>query len=244
MSSSDLVGRRAKLSPAKHALLQELLRGKRSAAAAPATIPRRPEQSFAPLSFAQQRLWFVEQLAPGDAAYNIPAALRLKGELNIPTLERSLNEIISRHEALRGSFQVIDGKPVQVIAPALKLGLPIIDLRQLAEHEHEAEVRRLATNEAHLSFDLEHGPLLRARVIRTGATEHVLLFTMHHIVSDAWSTGVLVRELGELYEAYSAGKPSPLAPLPVQYPDFAHWQREHLQGAVLDNHLSYWKQQL
>ena len=244
MSSNELASRRSKLSPAKQALLKELLRGKRSSAVEVATITRRPEQEVAPLSFAQQRLWFVEQLAPGNPAYNIPSALRLRGQLNIPVLERSLNEIVRRHEALRASFQSVDGRPVQVIAPALTLKLSVADLHELAENDREAEAVRLASEDAQRAFDLERGPLLRAGLIRLQPLEHVLLFTMHHIVSDAWSIGVLVQELIELYQAYSAGKPSRLPALPVQYPDFAHWQREWLQGEVLENHLSYWKQQL
>src|SRR5438105_170701 len=244
MSTSDLAYRRSKLSPAKQALLEELLRGKRSRAVEALTITHRPQPGVAPLSFAQQRLWFVEQLAPGNPAYNIASALRLRGRLNIPVLERSLNKIIRRHEALRASFQVVDGRPVQVIAPALTLILSVVDLHKLAESEREAEAVRLATEEAQRPFDLEHGPLLRAGLVRLNATEHMLLFTMHHIVSDAWSIGVVVRELTELYEAYSTGKPSPLPELAIQYADFAHWQRERLQGEVLKNHLSYWKEQL
>src|SRR5205807_7283097 len=139
MSSTDLAYRRAKLSPAKQALLEELLRGKRSPAVEAVTITRRPQPGVAPLSFAQQRLWFVEQLAPGNPAYNIASALRLRGRLNIPVLERSLNEIIRRHDALRASFQAIDGRAVQVIAPALILTLSVVDLHKLAESEREAE---------------------------------------------------------------------------------------------------------
>jgi hypothetical protein len=196
------------------------------------------------LSFAQARLWFLEQLEPGSSAYNIPAAVRLTGSLDVAALEQSLNEIVLRHEALRTTFGMVSGEPIQVIAPVKALTLPLVDLRSLPEATHQAEVERLATSEAQQPFDLAMGPLLRATLLHLGEAEHVLLLTMHHIVSDGWSMGVLIRELAALYEAFSSGKPSPLPQLPIQYADFAHWQRQWLQGEVLAAQLSYWQQQL
>jgi len=197
-----------------------------------------------PLSFAQQRLWFFDQLEPGSSAYNISTGFRLTGPLDVAALERSLNEIVRRHEALRTSFAVVDGQPVQVIAPAERFKLALVDLQKLPEAERETEARRLASEEAQGPFDLARGPLVRAGLLRLGEREHVLLLTMHHILSDGWSMGVLFRELSVLYEAFSNGDPSPLPELPVQYADFAVWQRQWLQGEVLEEQLSYWRERL
>ncbi len=196
------------------------------------------------LSFAQQRLWFFDQLAPGLPAYNLPAAVRLKGPLNLAALEQSLNEIIKRHESLRTIFREADGWPAQVIAPSLTIKLPVVDLRELPAGEREAEVRRLVTADAQRPFDLSQGPLLRGTVLRLGEEEHVGLLTMHHIVSDGWSAGILVREMATLYVAFCAGGSSPLPSLPIQYADFAHWQRQWLQGDVLETQIAYWKERL
>ena len=210
---------------------------------APPILPV-PRDGDLPLSFAQQRLWFIDQLEPGISAYNIPAAVRLKGPLNLAALEQSLNEIVKRHEALRTTFaRWMDG-PTQVIAPTLTITLPVVDLRELSESERETEVRRLVTAEAQRPFDLSRGPLLRVTLLRLGEEEHVGLLTMHHIVSDGWSTGILIREMAVLYVAFSAGRSSPLPALPIQYADFAHWQRQWLQGEVLETQLAYWKEQL
>ncbi len=197
-----------------------------------------------PLSFAQQRLWFLDQLEPGSPLYNIPEAVRLTGLLDVAALERSLNEIVRRHESLRTFFVTADGQPAQIILPALTLKLPVVDLSGAPESEREAEAFRLATEEAQCPFDLAHGPLLRARLLRLDEQDCIFLLTMHHIISDGWSTGVLIREVAELYVAFSAGQPSPLPDLPIQYADFASWQREWLRGDVLESQLSYWKQQL
>ena len=208
--------------------------------------PLRPvsrEESL-PLSFAQQRLWFLDQWSPGSSVYNIPAAFHLTGPLNRVALEQSLNEIIRRHEMLRTSFSSIAGQLVQSIRPALRLTLPVADLSFLSEAEREFEALRLASEEARLPFDLAEAPLLRASVLRLAEEDHVLLFTIHHIVSDGWSMGVLFRELSALYDAFSIGKPSPLPELPIQYADFAVWQRQRLQGRALDSQLGYWKKQL
>jgi amino acid adenylation domain-containing protein len=210
---------------------------------APPMLPV-PRTGKLALSFAQQRLWFFDQLEPGLPAYNIPAAVRLKGPFNLAALEHSLDEIVRRHESLRTSFGKIDGQPTQVIAPTLTIKLPLVDLRKVPATERETEVLRLVAAEAQRSFDLSQGPLVRGTVLRLGDEEHVGLLTMHHIVSDGWSTGILVRELATLYVAFCAGSSSPLPALPIQYADFAHWQRQWLQGEVLETQIGYWKKQL
>jgi amino acid adenylation domain-containing protein len=197
-----------------------------------------------PLSFAQQRLWFLDRLEPGDTAYNIPVFLRLSGALDRTALVRSLAEVLRRHESLRTSFGVSSGEPIQVIAAPAAVSLPRIDLRLLPAACREREVLRIATEEAGRPFDLAHGPVLRARLLELGARENVALLTMHHIVADGWSTGVLVREFGALYGAFSAGRPSPLPELSLQYADFAQWQRGWLQGQALEDQLAYWRKQL
>jgi len=196
------------------------------------------------LSFAQQRLWFLNQLERQSAFYNIPVAVRLTGTLDVQALRRTLQEIVNRHEALRTRFEAVDGTPVQVIDAQAVVELPLEDLRGMLESEREGEAQRLAQEEAQAPFDLSRGPLLRARLLRLGEDEHVVLLTMHHIVSDGWSMGVLVREVAALYTAFVRGEASPLAALPVQYADYAHWQRQWLQGEVLAAQLDYWKGQL
>ncbi|MEG3959207.1 amino acid adenylation domain-containing protein [Microcoleus sp. herbarium2] len=197
-----------------------------------------------PLSFAQARLWFLEQLEPGNAFYNISAAVRLSGHLNVAALEQSLNQIISRHEALRTNLVTVNGKPVQVIASTLTLTVPVVDLQQLPESQREIYSQRLANEEAVQPFDLATEPLVRTKLLQLNEVEHVLLLTIHHIVSDGWSMGVLVRELAALYEAYCNDSLLVLPELPIQYPDFAVWQQQWLQGEVLESQLAYWKQQL
>ena len=197
-----------------------------------------------PLSFAQERLWFLDQLEPGSPFYNMPAAVRVSGPLDVAALRASLNEIVSRHEALRTTFATVDGRPVQRIAEQLPVPLEVVDLSAAAEAEREAEIRSRAIAEAQRPFDLSAGPLLRVCLLRASDTEHVFLLTMHHIVSDGWSMGVFIRELAALYQAFSAGQPSPLEALAVQYADYAVWQREWLSGAVLEEQLDYWQRQL
>ncbi|HEX8559857.1 MAG TPA: amino acid adenylation domain-containing protein [Pyrinomonadaceae bacterium] len=203
-----------------------------------------PRGRSAPLSFAQQRLWFLDRLEPESAAYNLPSALRVRGPLDAAALERSLDEIVRRHEVLRTTFAIEDGEPRQFVAPHAGLRLPLIDLSELSEPEREAEAGRLTAEEARLPFDLGAGPLLRATLLRLGEEEHALLLTMHHVVSDGWSVGVLVRELRALYEAFTRGGESPLGELAVQYADYAVWQREHLRGERLEAQLAYWRKQL
>jgi amino acid adenylation domain-containing protein len=197
-----------------------------------------------PLSFAQERLWFVDQLEPGSTVYNLPSALRLTGTLDVGALERALGEIVRRHEALRTVFAEVDGSPVQVVAPFGGFALPVEDLSGLDEADRDAAVGRRVGEEALQPFDLSAGPLFRALLLRLGAEEHVLLLAMHHIVSDAWSMGVLSREFSVLYTAYSEGRESPLPELAVQYADYAVWQREQLEGPVLDRQLAYWRERL
>jgi len=197
-----------------------------------------------PLSFAQQRLWVIDQLNPGSAAYNIPLAIRISGPLNCLALEQSFNELIARHESLRTTFQSRNGQPVQIIAAPEPFHLPLVDLGDLAEAEREAETQRRSASEAGRPFDLGQGPLLRIQLLRLAADSHVLLLVMHHIVSDGWSMDVLVQELTQLYDAFNQGQPSPLPELPIQYADFAVWQRQWLAENVLEEQLAYWKQQL
>ncbi|NRD48556.1 non-ribosomal peptide synthase/polyketide synthase, partial [Corallococcus exiguus] len=209
---------------------------------APPLVPA-PRTEALPLSFAQQRLWFMDQLAPGSTLYNVPSVLRLEGELHLEALRHSLTELVRRHEALRTSFSEIQGQPFQRIASPTDVPLPMVDLRHLGEAALD-EARRLASTEAQRPFDLASGPLVRALLLKLAPTEHVLVFTLHHIVSDGWSLGVLVREVAALYAAFSEGRPSPLPELPVQYADYAVWQRSWLQGEVLDVQLDYWRQRL
>ncbi|HEX6751683.1 MAG TPA: amino acid adenylation domain-containing protein [Longimicrobium sp.] len=197
-----------------------------------------------PLSFAQERLWFIDRLEPGSTAYNLPRSMRLGGALDERALERALGEIVRRHEALRTTFREVDGSPVQVIAPFGGFTLRLDDLSGLAEPAREAEVTRRATEDAMQPFDLSAGPLFRATLLRLGVEDHVLLLSMHHIVSDGWSMGVLDRELSALYEAYREGGESPLPEPAVQYADYAVWQREQLAGEVLERQLAYWKERL
>ncbi|MEG5173407.1 amino acid adenylation domain-containing protein [Microcoleus sp. B3-D7] len=203
------------------------------------------EEVFAfPTSFAQQRLWFIDQFEPGNPFYNLPAAVLLKGRLNVVVLELSLKEIVRRHEALRTTFATVDGQPVQVVGQNFNFGLQVLDLQQLAETEREEKVKQLAAEEASKPFDLTKGPLLRASLLHLDAEEYVLLLTLHHIIFDGWSIGVFLQELAALYEAFSIGKPSPLPELSIQYADFAIWQREWLTGDRLQTQLNYWKKQL
>ncbi|GEN10426.1 amino acid adenylation domain-containing protein [Myxococcus fulvus] len=208
---------------------------------APPLVPR-PRTGPVHLSFAQQRLWFIDQLEPGSATYNIPVAVRLRGPLDVEALRRTFEALVVRHESLRTTFPTEQGQPLQRIASQVTLPLSVVDLRTLPTRE--AEATRLAREEALRPFDLAKGPLLRTNLLHLGEQEHVLLLTMHHIVSDGWSMGVLVRELGALYEGFASGLGVTLPALPVQYADFAQWQRDWLQGEVLEGQLAWWKQRL
>ena len=197
-----------------------------------------------PMSFGQQRLWFLDQLEPDSPFYNIPAAIRFRGALDAALLSRCVNEIIARHESLRTLFGVFDGAPSQIIYPFKPVQLPVEELQLQDGEEREAGIIRLAKEEAGTPFNLGHGPLLRVRIIKAGEADHVVLFTMHHIISDGWSMGVLIREVTILYDAFSHNRPNPLPPLEIQYGDFAVWQQEHIAGAILDKQIEYWKKQL
>ena len=229
---SDVLTQVTELSPERQQLLSLLLEQKST------------ELNSFPLSFAQQRLWFLYKLEPDSPAYNLAAAVRLNGSLNEPALKRGLQEILRRHEALRTTFAEVNGQAVQLIHPGGDVVLMVHDLEGLEVSEQNIRVQKLAAEEAERPFDLVHGPLLRTRLLRLGPTEHIFLVAMHHIISDGWSVGILVRELASLYEAFSKGKSSPLPQLPIQYADFAQWQRERLRGEILEQQLAYWIPQL
>lgn len=236
--------RKSKLSPAKESLLKQRLQGRLKTLSGPPPIGPRSVRERAPLSYAQERLWFLDQLEPGNASYNIPKALRLTGRLDVVVLEKVFSEIVSRHEALRTSFQIVAEQPMQIISPAQPFILPLIDLSRLGESERAAETARLSRGEARHPFDLNRGPLLRARLLRTSEMDHILLFTMHHIVSDGWSIGLLIAEVATLYKAFLEGQSSPLNELVIQYPDYAVWQRKWLTAELLEEHFAYWRRQL
>jgi amino acid adenylation domain-containing protein len=210
----------------------------------PAPLQPVPRREPLPLSFAQQRIWFLSQLEPNSPAYNLPAMVRLRGQLHLPALEHSLQAVVRRHEALRTRLISVNGQPVQQIEPTLDVTLSIADLQGVSDPEQRAEVQRLAIALAHTVFDLTKAPLFRLHLLRLGDTDHVLLLTMHHIISDGWSSEVLLQELAAFYRAFVEAKPPVLRPLPIQYADFAVWQRQWLQGEILQTHLNYWKQQL
>ncbi|HZI05029.1 MAG TPA: amino acid adenylation domain-containing protein, partial [Archangium sp.] len=210
---------------------------------APPLVPV-PRTGELPLSFAQQRLWFLEQLEPGQPTYNLPLAMELEGALDVSALEQSFQELVRRHEALRTTFRSTDTEAVQVIHPEASLPLPVVDLSAVSGSEQQAEVRRLAHEESGRPFDLIRGPLLRVKLLKLGEARHVLLLTMHHIVSDGWSMGILIREVAALYQSFTTSQPSPLPELPVQYADYAAWQRGWLRDEALEAQLAYWRQQL
>ncbi len=230
---NDFSQRIAQLSPAQLEKLRLRLKRKEKTS----SIQRR-QVNVAPQSFPQQRLWILDKLQPGNPAYNIPTPMRFHGELNVEVLESVLNEIVRRHESLRTRFTSTSDGPVQIVEPAAQFTLPIVDLTHLPEDEREEEARRLGNQDAQQPFDLSQAPLWRARLLRLSETDHVLLFTAHHIVTDAWSLTVLVKEMIELY------KGSTLPELPIQYADYAVWQREWLQDEVLERQLEYWKKNL
>ncbi|HEY0604611.1 MAG TPA: amino acid adenylation domain-containing protein, partial [Herpetosiphonaceae bacterium] len=206
-------------------------------------VPVNRDQAL-PLSFAQQRLWFLDQLTPQSAAYNVPLALRLHGALDVAAVQHSLDALVARHESLRTTFQLEGSDPVQVIAPPQPLPLTCIDLQDRPAAERDALVQAAVRQAASMPFDLQQGPLVRVALLRVAASEHVLLLSMHHSITDGWSVGVLLRELSQLYTAQVTGQPTTLPPLAVQYADYALWQRQWVTGAVLERQLAYWQQQL
>ncbi|SDE77108.1 amino acid adenylation domain-containing protein [Myxococcus virescens] len=208
-------------------------------------LTRARREGPAPLSFAQQRLWFLDQLQPGNASYNMPSALRLSGTLDVDALQRAANALVERHESLRTTFQAQGGEPRQVIHPPRALPLKVVDLSGLQGRAYrESEALKLATLDAQQPFDLSTGPLLRVTLLTLTPTEHVLVLCMHHIISDGWSMGVLVREVAAFYDAFLRGQPASLPELPVQFADYAVWQRGWMQGETLKQHLGWWKEQL
>jgi amino acid adenylation domain-containing protein len=224
------------------AVVEAARRGGEAFAAPP--LAARPRQGNPPLSFAQQRLWFFDQLVPGSTAYNMPVAVRFAGPLDFSALAGALAEVVRRHESLRTTFREEDGQPVQVIAAPGPFVLPLADLSGLPPEIREEEARRLAGENLLRPFDLARGPLFRPLAVRLSTDGHLLPATMHHIVSDGWSMGVFVREVGALYTAAVAGRPSPLPELPVQYADYAEWQRGWLSGDVLEAEIAWWRDEL
>ncbi|MEH2171961.1 amino acid adenylation domain-containing protein [Nostoc sp.] len=223
------------------AQIETAIRGEQQAIA---TITPVPRDKNLPLSFAQQRLWFFDQFEPGSPSYNLPRAVRLQGKLNIDALSASLNEIIRRHEILRTSFVISDGQPIQVISASVNLQLPVVNLQHIPQEQREAELYCLAKEEAQIGFNLTQSPLLRTKLLQLDVEEYVILLTLHHIVSDGWSTDIFIREVAALYTAFSVGRPSSLPQLSIQYADFAVWQRQWLEGEALKNQLAYWQKQL
>ncbi|GAA6619990.1 non-ribosomal peptide synthetase [Scytonema sp. NUACC26] len=270
----DINQKIASLSPAKRALLELKLKNKTVNAQTEQTIPRRDENSSIPLSFAQQRLWFLEQLEPNSPFYHIPEVLQLQGTLNVTVLQQSLDAIVAQHEALRTNFISLDGNPVQVISEPKSVELKTIDLQNYSESDkpgtacakgdklgtacaksdkpgtacakgdRSSAVQKLLQNEAQRPFDLRSDLMLRGCLLQLSPQEHILLLVIHHIAADAWSMGILYNELTTLYKAFLNGQPNPLPKLPIQYADYAVWQRQWLSGEVLENQINYWKQQL
>src|SRR5436190_9210671 len=245
-TKAALLQRQSELSPAKQALLERRRRREPAHKVQSSTIPRRSQHSPTPLSFAQQRFWFLQQLEPNSSVYNELIAFKLVGSLNIAVLRQAAQEIMRRHESLRSTYAMVDGQVIQVINQALHKNLTVhlIDLREVPEAEREAELQRRMTQEAQRPFSLEREIPWRMILLRLDEEEHVVLNVMHHIITDAWSMEVFVRELATLYAAFSENRPSPLPELALQYADYAQWQRQRLEAGDLDQQLAYWKQHL
>ncbi|MEW6367291.1 MAG: non-ribosomal peptide synthase/polyketide synthase [Acidobacteriota bacterium] len=241
---TEVAKRIESLSPEQRRLLELRLRKRGKQPAKLTLIPRREKRDTAVLSFAQQRLWFLDQLEPGSPSYNIPTAIRIRGVLDVGALQRSLDEVIRRHESLRTTFRTSEGHALQVIAPEIVLPIEVVEMAETSPAEQESGLLRLAEEHAGRPFDLTRGPLLRVTLVRADERDHVLLVTMHHVISDGWSMSILVREMCTLYQAFANSLPSPLPPLPLQYADYASWQREWLQGPTLEAQRAYWKTQL
>ncbi|HEY1351541.1 MAG TPA: condensation domain-containing protein, partial [Ktedonobacteraceae bacterium] len=241
---SDLARRIAALSPQKQELLRQHLQQQRQAAPSGEIRPHRGAADSAPLSFAQQRLWFLDQWERERWLYTASQALQLSGPLQRATLRRCLREIVRRHETLRTIFVLQDDQPAQVVLPAFSVPLSVLDLRALPAEQRRPVAHALMQQEMRQPFDLARGPLLRTHLLQIDAQEHLLLLTLHHIVADGWSQAIFFHELTVLYSAFAAGQPSPLPELSIQYSDVARWQRATLQGEVLADHLAYWRRTL
>ncbi|MDY0095477.1 MAG: condensation domain-containing protein, partial [Candidatus Vecturithrix sp.] len=235
---------REQLRARKTEILAFLRQANVSAHASVQPIEPIPHDQPLPLSFNQQRLWFLNQLEGPNPIYNVPMAWRIIGSLHISTLERCITEIVRRHEALRTTFADSNGTPIQKIASPWDVRLSVVDLSHLSEDEVEDETRKLAFKDIETSFDLTQGPLFRGTVFRLKSNVHVLMIVVHHIIFDVWSIGVFIKELSALYRSFSANQPSPLSDLPIQYADFAHWQNTWLSGKILEQQLTYWKEKL
>ncbi|MCP3140924.1 non-ribosomal peptide synthase/polyketide synthase [Pyxidicoccus xibeiensis] len=239
---SDIGSRLDKLSPKQRALYELLVKEKKRA---PSQISRQPGRGPFPASFSQRRLWLVDQIEPqASFAYNIPIGVEFLGRFEVAVMSRCLREVVDRHESLRTIFASVDGEPVQVVAPAMELPFQWEDLTGLPADEQPREVERRMRVQSRQRFDLARGPLLRVTLFKLGEEDHVVFLNMHHLVVDRWSLGVLVRELVMLYDAFAVGRASPLPPLPIQYSDFARWQREQLEGGYLTRELDWWKARL
>ncbi|MCP4653974.1 MAG: amino acid adenylation domain-containing protein [bacterium] len=240
-----LKSRQQRLSAAQQAHLAHRLRGRRRKAPPADAITPRPAEEPAPLSFAQERIWFLDQWVPGSPAYNVPCPLRLRSRLAAGALAASFDRIRHRHEVLRATFREVDGQPIMDIAPPASQPLPLVDLTALPGPRREDEARRLTVADGRRPFDLARGPVIRTTLLRLADEDHMLLLNVHHIAFDGWSLGVLIRELGQLYPALLAGRATTALPeLPIGYSDFAWWQRRWLRGEVLDRQLAYWRRQL
>ncbi|HEY9809671.1 MAG TPA: amino acid adenylation domain-containing protein [Halomicronema sp.] len=234
----------AQLSPAKRKLLEQKLQQKAKNVNHQPTITPREKTQSAPLSFFQERMWILDKIEPGNPAYNCPINIRITGSLNLAALEKAINQIVERHEVLRTSFPTVDEQPIQVIATSLNVKLPRINLTHLSIKQQTKEVEGIALEEAQHKFDLSILPLIKAKLLHLSETENILLLTMHHIIFDGWSIAILLKEIAAYYELFVNGEPSRLPPLPIQYADFAIWQRQRLEKEKLEPQLAYWKKQL
>ena len=243
---NNLSERIANLSAERRELLERMLKERETGGADfRGGVPRRPDQeNLSPLSFAQERLWFLYNAEPGQATYNAPVVIRLRGPFNLDAFKRGLAEVVRRHSVLRATFEIIDGKSVQKVGAAGPIDIQIIDLRGLTPPEREAEASRLVEEKASAPFDLRRGPLLRATLLRLGDEERVAVISLHHIVSDGWSVGIFLDELMTLYSSCAKDEPSPLPDSPAQYADFAQWERERFTPQALEAHLDFWKRRL
>ncbi|MFC1851967.1 amino acid adenylation domain-containing protein [candidate division CSSED10-310 bacterium] len=236
--------RLSRLSPEKRALFEVKLKQSGHSSSSPQTILPRKNRECAPLSWGQERMWFLHQYDELNRAYNRPAALRITGYLKVDVLLQCLQEIVQRHDILRASFPERHGIPEQNFRSTLPLEMPVINLQSIPAQKQEQEIKRLIQEETQRPFDMARGPLLRFSLLRKSSTDHILVFIIHHIIFDGWSMGIFLGELSTLYQAFCSGKPTPLLELSIQYPDFAQWQRDLFQTDMMKEHLAYWKQQL